>query len=226
MIRSSVTYRRLWHFRRRNARPLHRYCLLIILSIFLAAAITYINSTLSPYAMQFTEAKTRTLVTESINSVINEEFGGKVKYTDLSIIKRDDKNRISSIEVNTVKLNEIAIKITSQLQDKLSLCRDEKVAVPIGALTGIPIFSAEGPDVYIKVLPIGKVDVEFVSEFSSVGSNQTRHRIYLDVKTRVSLTAPLIKKESNIISSIPVTETIILGNIPEPYINAWKSITN
>ena len=226
MIRSSTAYRRLWHYRRRNAKPLHRYCLILTVLFVLVAVAAYTNNTLSPYVMQITEIKTRTLVTETINRTIGEEFGGKVKYSDLSIIKRDDKNRITSIEVNTVKLNEMAARITSQLQNKLSTLQEEKVAVPIGALTGIPIFSAEGPDVYIKILPAGKVDVEFVSEFSSIGSNQTRHRIYLEVNTRVGLAVPMVKKETNIISSIPVAETVILGNVPEPYINAWKSINN
>ncbi|MDF2523008.1 MAG: sporulation protein YunB, partial [Clostridiales bacterium] len=174
MARSSIAYRRLWYYRRRNAKPLHRYCMILTMLIILAAVTLYTNRTLSPYVIQITETKARTLVTETINSTISEEFGGKVKYTDLSIIKRDDKNRITSIEVNTVKLNEIAVKIASQMQNKLSAIQEEKVAIPLGALSGIPIFSAEGPDIYIKILPAGKVDVEFVSDFSSVGSNQTR----------------------------------------------------
>ena len=196
--------------------------IILILGVFSA----YANNTLSPYMVEISENKARTMVNEALNQMLIEEFGGKIRYSELAVIQRDSRNRITSIEVNTVKLNELTSRITSKMQNSLEAMKEERIAVPVGALSGIPIFSAEGPDVYIKIIPAGNVEVEFVSDFASEGANQTRHRIFLEVRARVGLTVPLITKETNIVTNIPVAETIIVGNVPEPYISAWKPMSN
>uniref|UniRef100_UPI001A92EF92 sporulation protein YunB n=1 Tax=Clostridioides difficile TaxID=1496 RepID=UPI001A92EF92 len=63
------------------------------------------------------------------------------------------------------------------------------------------------------------VSVNFKTEFESSGINQTRHRIYLEAQTQVKVVIPLITSTKQIKAQIPICETIIVGDVPESYVN-------
>lgn len=57
------------------------------------------------------------------------------------------------------------------------------------------------------------------SEFESRGINQTIHRIYLDVKCKVSILTPFQDIEKEITNQVLLIENVIVGRIPETYYN-------
>jgi len=81
------------------------------------------------------------------------------------------------------------------------------------------LFAAGGPKINVRVIPTGSVETDFESEFVSAGINQTRHRIYLEVKTTVGIVVPFTDKKTEITTRIPVAETVIIGDVPEFYID-------
>ena len=61
--------------------------------------------------------------------------------------------------------------------------------------------------------------IDFKSEFTSAGVNQTLHRVFLEVKCRVSILTPFDTIEDEIINQVILAENIIVGNIPDTYYN-------
>ncbi len=57
------------------------------------------------------------------------------------------------------------------------------------------------------------------SEFESTGINQTIHRIYLDVKCKVSILTPYNVVEETITNEVVLIENIIVGLVPSTYYN-------
>ena len=53
----------------------------------------------------------------------------------------------------------------------------------------------------------------------SEGINQTRHRIYLEIKTSVRMVAPFISNVVPFETNMTVAETVIVGDIPNTYYN-------
>ena len=49
------------------------------------------------------------------------------------------------------------------------------------------------------------------------GINQTLHRIYLDVNTKTSILTPFNVIRNNYESRVLLTESIIVGKVPETY---------
>ena len=56
------------------------------------------------------------------------------------------------------------------------------------------------------------------------GNHQTRHRIYLEVKTKVGIVIPFTKKDTEIVTCIPVAETVIIGDVPIYYRGSGEDV--
>ena len=88
-----------------------------------------------------------------------------------------------------------------------------------GSFTGFKLLAGRGPGVKIGISPIGDVETDLKSEFTSQGINQTLHRIYLNVKCRVNILTPFQDLEKEIINQVLLAENVIVGRIPNTYYN-------
>ena len=62
--------------------------------------------------------------------------------------------------------------------------------------------------------------------FRPHGINQTLHKIFVDVKCRVSIITPLKTIDSEVDTQVVVAETIIVGTVPSTYFNIDGLDTN
>ena len=65
----------------------------------------------------------------------------------------------------------------------------------------------------------GKIDSNVVTEFKSVGINQTHHKIYMKIHARVGILTPFSSFGKDIDQDILISEAIIVGEVPETYYN-------
>ena len=83
-----------------------------------------------------------------------------------------------------------------------------------------------GPKITVKMQQVGNITTSYESEFESAGINQTRHKIYLNLTTTMRVVVPFNSKEVEVTCQIPVSDTIIVGKIPETAINMNGSNSN
>ena len=76
-----------------------------------------------------------------------------------------------------------------------------------------------GPSIPMKLSTTGTVETNVRSEFESKGINQTIHRLYLDVKCKVSILTPYNTIEDSITNQVVLIENVIVGLIPSTYYN-------
>ena len=57
-----------------------------------------------------------------------------------------------------------------------------------------------------------------MSKFTSVGINQTLHSIYIDVISTIELNMPLNSATSTCKTQILISETILVGKVPDIYL--------
>ncbi len=69
----------------------------------------------------------------------------------------------------------------------------DKIYLPLGQLLGSQLLAGRGPDVPIVIVPVGTVESRVYDVFEEAGINQTRHKIYLEVKTMVRVVVPLLR---------------------------------
>ena len=89
----------------------------------------------------------------------------------------------------------------------------------MGSITNSKLLSGRGPDIKVRIIPVGSVSTDFSDEFIQAGINQTRHKIYLELKTQVRIIVPLGSDIINVSTRVPITDTIIVGDVPDSYVN-------
>jgi sporulation protein YunB len=163
-----------------------------------------------------------TMKSEAIR-VINEEsvkvYSDNFKYDDIIKIEKDSDGNITMIRSDTVKQNYLASQVVLNCDDRLSELGELGTKVPLGYITNNLFFYQMGPNITVKMKQIGNINTSYESIFESAGINQTRHKIYLNVSAKLRVIVPLSSKDVDISCQIPISETIIVGKIPETAIN-------
>ena len=71
----------------------------------------------------------------------------------------------------------------------------------------------------VKIIPVGTVNTDYKTEFLSSGINQTRHRIYIEIKSEMSVVAPFTNEKVEVLTNVNVAETVLIGNVPSTFYN-------
>ena len=199
-------------------KKIHMVCnILVIIAFVLAILIFGFYRQLNKHMKEICEYKGRETANEIIIEAINKELKGNT-YSFVNIIR--DGNNIASIETNSFSVNEVQNHLIKSINNSFSNVEDKKMHLPIGTLSGINLLSGRGPEVTIQLHQVGAVDVEMRSEFESVGINQTKHRIYLRIKIELSAILPTSSTDIEVDNDYLVSETIIVGNIPNAYLGS------
>jgi len=217
MVRNSTLYRRLWYVKKRNTGILHIFMSFISIAIILGLFIFYAQKILLPSFTETARLNTELIVEDIINRTVAGAFPKDRLYEDFVIISRDRSNRIVSIQTDVAKLSRLSEEVAAGVREKLSLEGKEKIFIPLGNLLGKSIFYGIGPELKLDVRLCGDVETDFRSEFSNIDINQTKHNIFLQIRTKVKIVAPLAGEEFEQVTDIPVTEAVIVGNIPRLY---------
>ena len=86
-------------------------------------------------------------------------------------------------------------------------------------LVGISILKNLEPSFEVELESAGSIEATTRTEFSAIVINQTHHKIYLDIKSRVGILTPFDTFRKEINTEILITEGIIVGEVPDTYYN-------
>lgn len=194
---------------------------ILILSILIGSFI-YVDNSLRPTITVLAETKALELANRSINKAVAEVVKDDINYSDLINTKLDSQGKITLMQSNTIMMNKIASDVALLIQEELKQVKTTTSYIPIGTALKSPILAKYGPQLKVSIEPIGTVSVDFKTDFESSGINQTRHRIYLEAKTQVKVVIPLTTSTKEVKAQIPICETVIIGDVPNSYVNLPK----
>ncbi|NPV52048.1 MAG: sporulation protein YunB [Firmicutes bacterium] len=212
--------RRTWIRRRR-----------LIAGAFLALLLGFlifvvIDRRLKPTLQQIAEAKARVIATEAINEAVSRKVAGTIKWEDLYALRPDSRGRVVLVQPNTGEISRLTSDVAIAVQDTLKKITETEVWIPLGQAFGSQILANVGPRIRISVVPMGTVRTEISSKFEQAGINQIRHRIYLDVIARIKIVVPLVSSDIEVRSQVPITEVMIMGEVPQVYFGLDGSQNN
>ena len=90
--------------------------------------------------------------------------------------------------------------------------------MPLGSLFDLEPLWAKGPALRARAMTVGTVRTEFESQFTSAGVNQTLHRIWMEVSVPMKLLLPGGEVETTLHTRLCVAETVIVGKVPDTYL--------
>ena len=205
-------------FSRHDKRGLGLILFLFAIVIIIMFTFDGICKQLMPIIIALSEAKAKYIATEIASEVVNEKLID-LNYNDLVYLQKDENSRITALQTNIVRMNQISAEMASAIQEKMSKLDNLYINVPVGNAFNNPFFTNRGPIITVKIIPYGNIDTDFKTEFITGGINQTKHKIYLEIKTKMIVVVPLVKKGTEIVTTVPVAETVIVGDVPESFIN-------
>lgn len=191
---------------------------IIIIFLVLIYGFMLVDQKIKPAFIAIAEVKAREIATRSINESVNAEVSEDIKYQDLIFIRTDNEGNVTMMQANTMIMNKLATEVALSVQDNIKKIKASTVSVPLGTVFESQLLAKYGPKIHINVTPIGMVNVNFKTEFEQSGINQTRHKIYLVIKTQVRIIVPFSSKATTVETSVPIAETIIVGKVPQNYI--------
>ncbi len=193
---------------------------LLVLCFLIVGVLIYFQSNVTRVLISISEATIRSITTVAVNDAIYYTLNDAMRYEDLITIERDDVGNVTSITTDSLKINKIARDTAYLSQENLTKMSAEGIMVPIGALTGVEALAGFGKKINIKIIPISNVECRFVSKFTEAGINQTKHSLYLEIVSDISIIMP--SKSTNLASTIEVLicESVITGKIPDTYLQA------
>ncbi|NLT20300.1 MAG: sporulation protein YunB [Syntrophomonadaceae bacterium] len=191
----------------------------IAMLILIILSIIYSDYKIKMSLMEIAESKAQIEETEIINRIINEQVVNHIEYTDIVTIHKDDKGKIVLIQPDTIMMNKIMSNTVMEIAHALNTMGEREIRIPMGALFGSRILAGYGPGMKVRIIPTGQVYVQFMNKFDQAGINQTRHLVYFNVDSKIKIAVPFINEEIKVSTTVPIAETIIVGEVPDTYVN-------
>lgn len=187
-----------------------------ILLVAFSSITTLYKQVIEPLLTQFTKSNAYTLAMKATEQAIRSNLNN-ITYDSIISEVTDENGKIVALRTNTNELNKISNNLAISIEENISATGESSIKIPIALFFNAGIFGGAGIKTNIKTVPLGDTKIECISQFDSVGINQTRHRILLKINTYFTIIAPIYLKNECYTKEVVLAETILNGDIPETY---------
>lgn len=184
---------------------------IIFIFIFSSATNVLINVAVSEFEASISTAVYQTLNDDLLNDTDFREFFHVI---------HDNNGNVAMISTDSFRVNLLSDRLSENSCLAFEKICDNGVEIPLGVFTGFRFFSGFGKKIRMKLINVVSVKCEFLSVFESSGINQTRQSLYLVVEPEVCIVVGLKKIPQKGKISILVFDNLIVGKVPEYYLNA------
>ena len=195
--------------------------------MFLLIALILLLTLRSKYRYVISDlAQTSVMNTTSdlTNDAISKQIAaGNIAYDRIVFFEKDLEGRITALKTNMSEVNRLKTDILGIINDEILALDNSDIGIPLGSLFLPELFSGKGPAIPVHILSIRNSDANFTSSFTQAGINQTLHRLNMEVSIDVAVLVLGDTSSFTMTSEVVVAETVIVGDVPETYLNTGGS---
>lgn len=191
-------------------------CVALIITV---AGIIFVDTSLKPTMNAVAEVRVRYYAVDIMNRAIKQVTSSNDSIKSVVEVLTNADGSVKLVQTDSVEMNRLSTLVSQTAQDMLQELTEINISIPLGSIVSNGIFSGKGPNIIVNMVPAGAVNTSFSTEFENAGINQTRHRVYLEVTAQVRMVAPLSGGAIEVKTVVPITEMIIVGDVPDTYIN-------
>lgn len=184
---------------------------IVLCGVYILSQLKIHMGEISSFACQ---EKANRIISQAAQDIL--EKSGENDFLDISY---GNDGRIISAEINSAKVNSLQNDIITAVNESFSEGGNVKTEIPVGTLTGIAYLSGRGPEIDVRIDLLGSVKSKMRSSFESAGVNQTKFSLYLDITADMKAVLPVRTKAVSAERSILISESIIVGEIPQTYLS-------
>lgn len=173
------------------------------------------------------EAKVKYATIRSVNETVGEVMrDGSGRFDRLIVTETDADGTVQSVRTDTAKLNLLRSAIAESLLPKIGEEQHLEVKVPLSNMLGITVWSGVGPKIPVRVIPLSEMETVFVDSFEQAGINQTKMQVTMQLRVRVGIMAPTLRRTVQIDTAVPIAQIVIVGDVPQSYTQIAGSESN
>ena len=209
---------------RKRKKSLFRLIVVACLLAMVAVSFLSYRKSARQVALDYANAEVFSLTASAINDAVYTVMS-EINGQDLVTVQHNSVGDVVFLQANSSVIGKIAKETAQIVEDQINSVKDLCISIPIGTLSGITFLIGSGPKVQFTLEPIGSVSCKIYSQFESAGINQTLHKIYLDITSTVDVILPRESAKVTLDTPVLLTESIVIGKIPETYLNGltWAS---
>ena len=216
---------------RRSKKKAQTIITLLLMSVLIIAVYFLADTRMTPIINTLALSRAQNLATVIINDTVSEMLAdNKNDFSGLIVEEYDDSGKIAALSVNSVAMNRLKSLISVHITKAIGEIEESKINIALGTLTGSSLLTGRGPKITLNVHISCTCSIEVRNSFEYTGINQTVHKVMLDIKTDVYVLSVGNTLTSQVFTSIPVSETVIIGQIPEIYAgkddSMWQDLIN
>ena len=186
--------------------------------LFIALNIFFVR--VGPVIGALAIVEAREYVVTVINHAVEEEItSGILIYSEFVTLEKSESGAVTALITDMAKVNVLQSRISTLVATRIVNVLHKDLSVPLGDALGAVLFSWRGPKLPIRMESVSNVTTQFVNEFESGGINQTRHKLALTITTDIVILVPGGRTAAVVTSTVPIAETVIVGNVPNIYTN-------
>ena len=193
--------------------------MLIIFNTTFLFAFKKIETNFHPTVKTLATAKVINHIMTTIDSSISEIPDTYTDYSDICQINKNETGEIISITLNTNAVKKIKSYLSRVIVKNITETHFEELGIPIGNLTKTYILSGRGPKIPIKILTASSPDIHIESHFETAGINQTKHKITIHTNINIQIILPYETISKKVTYESLLSETIIVGKVPDVYVS-------
>jgi len=183
---------------------------------------TIFETRLRPAVDAIAQTRATNLAVREINLAVVEQLAfenGGIAYSDIVQIDKSADGSVEAIRTNIQLVNLLQSQLMLLINDRIWQIDTQHISIPVGNLSSSQLLAGRGPNIPIRLVPVGDAVVEMQHSFTAAGINQTRHQILLDITASVQILMPTGNSVITVATQVPIAETIIVGSVPATYMN-------
>ena len=190
-----------------------------LIFLVLLVVLALLRSRLYPVIRSLAETQVKNTASDLINDAIAEQIAaGNIRYDRIVYFEKDLNGRITALKTNIGEINRLKTDVLNIINDEILTSDESGLGVALGSLFFPEFLSGKGPKLPVKILVIRNSEADFYSDFSEAGINQTLHKLNMQVFLDVTVLVLGSTTEFTISSHMVVAETVIVGDVPETYL--------
>lgn len=190
--------------------------LLLMISVFI---IVFLNGYFSKRTEMYMETKGVLYSERYIKEALKNDVIKKIDLNSLYLIDKNEEGIVTQVIINTYQINDILSTMNDSLDKQINLLKKEELHLPIGTIISESLFSNLGPNIKIKIYPIGRYTCDIISDIKEYGINNSIFEISLKVNLMIETIIPLKKSKKEVECTIPIVLQVLQGSVPRYYYN-------
>ena len=186
----------------------------VLLALFLSFRGKY-RTVIGELAQTQIKNTTSDLTNDAIAKQIAE---GNIQYDRIVYFEKDLDGKITALKTNMSEVNRLKTDILDIINDEILALDHSDIGVPLGSLFLPELLSGKGPSIPVHILSIRNSDAVFMSDLTQAGINQTLHKLIMEVSVDVSVLVLGQTGSFTVTSEVVVAETVIVGQVPDTFL--------